>query len=35
MPDSLTELARDDDHWLATTMSQSKVSAPVSIHVKR
>lgn len=35
LPDTLEEVARDDEHWLATTSSQVKPSAPVSIGVRR
>ncbi len=31
LPDSLQELARDDEHWLATPITQPNVSAPVTI----
>ncbi|MBA2686383.1 MAG: Trm112 family protein [Gemmatimonadaceae bacterium] len=35
LPESLQELARDDEHWLATTISQTTVSAPVAIGTRR
>ena len=35
VPDSLQELARDDEHWVATTSAQTNVSAPVTIGVRR
>ena len=35
MPDALTELARDDEHWVATAAAQSNVSAPVPIGLRR
>jgi len=35
VPDSLQELARDDEHWVATTRAQTNVSAPVTIGVRR
>ena len=35
VPDSLQELARDDEHWVATTIAQTNVSAPVPIGIKR
>ena len=35
IPASLQELARDPEHWLATTIAQTNVSAPVSIGVRR
>ena len=35
VPDSLQELARDEEHWVATTIAQTKVSAPVAIGIKR
>jgi hypothetical protein len=35
LPQALMELARDDEHWVATVAAQSNVSAPVSIGVRR
>jgi hypothetical protein len=35
IPDALTELARDDEHWVAAAAAQSNVSAPVPIGLRR
>jgi hypothetical protein len=35
IPDALTELARDDEHWVAAAAAQSNVSAPVAIGLRR
>lgn len=35
VPESLQELARDDDHWVAAAAPPSNVSAPVSIGLRR
>ncbi|HMI58248.1 MAG TPA: hypothetical protein VK511_09375 [Gemmatimonadaceae bacterium] len=35
VPDALTELVRDDEHWVAAAAAQSNVSAPVSIGLRR
>lgn len=34
LPASLRELARDDQHWVATAAAPSNVSAPVSIGIR-
>jgi len=35
LPASLRELARDDQHWVATAAAPSNVSAPVPIGIRR
>jgi hypothetical protein len=35
VPDSLRELARDDEHWVAAAAPPSNVSAPVPIALRR
>jgi hypothetical protein len=35
IPDALTELARDDEHWVAAAAAQTNVSAPVPIGLRR
>jgi len=35
VPDALTELARDEEHWVAAARASSNVSAPVSIDLRR
>jgi hypothetical protein len=35
VPDTLTELARDEEHWVAAASAPSNVSAPVSIGLRR
>jgi hypothetical protein len=35
VPDSLRELARDDQHWVAAAPPPSNVSAPVPIALRR
>jgi hypothetical protein len=35
VPESLRELARDDEHWVATAAPPSNVSAPVPIALRR
>lgn len=35
VPDTLAELARDDEHWVAAAAAPSNVSAPVSIGLRR
>lgn len=35
LPDTMQELARDAEHWVATTSSQPTLSAPVTIEIRR
>jgi hypothetical protein len=35
VPNTLTELARDEEHWVAAASAPSNVSAPVSIGLRR